>query len=133
MRQFRGRPRGDAIPEPPKWMHALDTFEPPKAIGTGVLLSSVNPKNLLLAVAGAAAIAQTGISGGEQAIAWVVFVLVASVGVAAPVIVAVAMGDRSRHLLDELKDWLAANNATIMSVLFVVIGAKLIGDAISGL
>jgi len=133
VRQFRGRPRGDATPEPPKWMHALDTFEPPKAIGTGVLLSSVNPKNLLLAVAGAAAIAQTGISGGEQAIAWVVFVLVASVGVAAPVIVAVALGDRSRHLLDELKDWLAANNATIMSVLLVVIAAKLIGDAISGL
>jgi len=43
------------------------------------------------------------------------------------------MGDRSRHLLDELKDWLAANNATIMSVLLVVIAAKLIGDAISGL
>ena len=100
--------------------------------GAGVLLSAVNPKNLLLAVAGAAAIAQTGIPGGEQAVAWVVFILVASVGVAAPVIVAVALGDRSRHVLDELKDWLAANNATIIAVLMVVIGAKLIGDGISG-
>jgi threonine/homoserine/homoserine lactone efflux protein len=132
VRQFRGRPRGDAKPETPKWMHALDTFEPPKAIGTGVLLSAVNPKNLLLAVAGATAIAQTGIDGGEQAIAWVVFILVASAGVAAPVVAALVLGDRSRHALDELKDWLAANNATIMSVLLVLIGAKLIGNAISG-
>ena len=132
IRQFRGRPRGDAPPETPKWMSALDTFEPPKAIGTGVLLSAVNPKNLLLAIAGAAAIAQTGIPGGEQAVAWVVFILVASAGVAAPVIVAVALGDRSRHVLDELKDWLGANNATIMAVLLVVIGVKLIGDGISG-
>ena len=132
VRQFRGRPRGGAAPEPPKWMQALDTFEPPKAIGTGVLLSAVNPKNLLLGVAGATTIAQTGISGGQQAIAWVLFILVASVGVAAPVVVAFAMGDRSRHVLDELRDWLTGNNATIMAVLLVVIGVKLIGDGISG-
>jgi len=132
VRQFRGRPRGDAKAPTPRWMQDLDTFEPPKAIGTGMLLSAVNPKNLLLAVAGAAAIAQTGISGGEQALAWAIFIVVASVGVATPVVAALVVGDRSRGVLDEVKDWLVANNATIVSVLLVVIGAKLIGDAISG-
>jgi predicted negative regulator of RcsB-dependent stress response len=43
-----------------------------------------------------------------------------------------ATGDRSRELLDQMKDWLARNNAVIMAVLLLVIGVKLIGDAISG-
>src|SRR5215212_9269467 len=132
VRQFRGRPRGDAKAPTPHWMQDLDTLEPPKAIGTGVLLSAVNPKNLLLAVAGAAAIAQTGISGGEQAVAWAIFIVVASLGVATPVVAVLVLGDRSRRALDEIRDWLVSNNATIVSVIMVVIGAKLIGDAISG-
>ena len=40
--------------------------------------------------------------------------------------------ERSREVLDRLKSWLSANNAVIMAVLMVVIGTKLIGDAISG-
>jgi threonine/homoserine/homoserine lactone efflux protein len=132
VRQYRGRPHGDAAPEPPKWMRALDQFTPVKAAGAAAALSAVNPKNLLLAVAGAATIAQTGIEAGEQAIAYAVFVIVASLGVGAPVVIAVVMGDRSRELLDRLKDWMASNNAVIMAVLLVVIGTKLIGDAISG-
>jgi hypothetical protein len=34
-----------------------------------VLLSTLNPKNLLLIVAGTTAIAQTGIAGGKRAVA----------------------------------------------------------------
>jgi hypothetical protein len=36
-------------------------------------------------------------------------------------------------VLDEWKAWLAANNATVMTVLFVVFGAVLIGKGIGGL
>ena len=43
-----------------------------------------------------------------------------------------ALGDGSRAFLDSLKGWMARNNPVIMTVLFVLIGAKLIGDAISG-
>jgi threonine/homoserine/homoserine lactone efflux protein len=85
LRQWRARPHEGDGPPTPKWMAALDDFTPAKAAGAGVLLSAVNPKNLLLIVAGAAAIAQTGISAGQQAVALAVFVLIASVGVGAPV------------------------------------------------
>jgi len=131
-RQWRGRPHGDDEPPTPKWMGALDGFSPLKAGAAGVLLSALNPKNLLLTVAGAAAIAQTGISTGQQVGAYVVFVVIASIGVAAPVVISFALGDRSEHLLDELKTWLARNNAVIMAVLLLIIGVKLIGNAISG-
>jgi hypothetical protein len=113
-------------------MGALDHFTPVRAAGLGAVLAAVNPKNLLLSVAGAAAIAQTGIDADEQVTAYAVFMVVASLGVALPLAAALIMGERSREPLGHLKDWLAANNATIMAVLLVVIGSKLIGDAISG-
>jgi threonine/homoserine/homoserine lactone efflux protein len=133
VRQWRGRARDPSQVETPKWMEAVDTFTPAKAAGAGALLSAANPKNALLAVAGAAAIAGTGIDGGQQAIAYALFVLIATIGVGAPVVVAFAMGDRSREPLDDLKDWMAGNNAVIMAVLLLVLGVKLIGDGISRL
>jgi threonine/homoserine/homoserine lactone efflux protein len=130
--QWRGRPHGEEEPPTPKWMGALDSFTPVKAGGAGVVLSALNPKNLLLIVAGAAAVAQTGISTGEQVGAWIVFIAVASIGVAAPVVVYFALGDRSAKILDDLRAWLARENAVIMAVLLLIIGVKLIGNAISG-
>jgi threonine/homoserine/homoserine lactone efflux protein len=132
-KQWRGRPHGDEEPVTPKWMGALDSFSPPKAGAAGVVLSALNPKNLLLIIAGMAAVAQTGISTGDQVVALLIFTLIASIGVAAPVVIYFALGDRSGPLLARLKDWMAHNNAVIMAVLLLVIGVKLIGDAISGL
>lgn len=133
VREWRGRPRDGETAPAPGWMKALDTFSPVKSAGTAVLLSAVNPKNLLLIVAGAAAVAQTGISGGQQAIAWAVFSVIASVGVAVPVLIYFTLGDRATHLLDELKNWMSSNNAAIMAVLLLVIGVKLAGDALTAL
>jgi threonine/homoserine/homoserine lactone efflux protein len=133
LRQWRGRPRGGEEPAAPRWMTALEGFGPIKAAGAGTLLSAVNPKNLLLIVAGATAIAETGISAGEQAVTLVVFVLIASLGVGAPVVLYFALGDGSRATLERLETWMARNNAVIMSVLLLVLSVKLIGDAIAGL
>jgi threonine/homoserine/homoserine lactone efflux protein len=133
LKQWRGRPRDPSEVTTPKWMSALDTFTPVKAVGAGGLLSGLNPKNTLLAIGGAAAIAGTGIPAGEQAVAYAIFVVIATVGVGAPVVVSLVMGDRSRALLDSLKNWMGANNAVIMAVLLLVLGTKLICDGISGL
>jgi Sap, sulfolipid-1-addressing protein len=133
VRQFRGRPHGEDQAPMPKWMGAIENFKPAAALGTGALLAGANPKNLLLAVAGAAAIAQTGIAGAQQAIAYLIFAVIATIGVGAPVVIYFAMGERSQELLGKLKNWMGQHNAVIMSVLCLIIGAKLIGDAISAL
>jgi threonine/homoserine/homoserine lactone efflux protein len=114
-------------------MSSVDHFTPAKSAGAGVVLSAANPKNLVLAAAAAAEIAQLGLSSGDEAVAYAVFVLVGTIGVAAPVVLYFALGDRSGPILDRLQGWMAAHNAVIMAVLCLVIGAKLIGDAISGL
>jgi len=132
-RQFRSRPHGGEEPQMPKWMATIDTTTPPAALGLAALLSGANPKNLLLAAGGAAAIAQTGIPAGQQAVAYLVFALIGTLGVGIPVGIYFVMGERSEKLLAGLKDWMSAHNAAIMSVLCLVIGVKIIGDAISGL
>jgi threonine/homoserine/homoserine lactone efflux protein len=132
-KQWQGRPAPGEDPPMPKWMGALDAFTPVKALGAGILLSGLNPKNLLLIVGGAAAVAGAGATDGEEAIAWALFTLIATVGVATPVVIALAMGDRSKDLLDRLKGWLGHNNGVIMAVLLLVIGVKLLGDGIAGL
>jgi threonine/homoserine/homoserine lactone efflux protein len=133
LEQWRGRPHHGEEPSTPKWMGAIEQFSPAKALGAGAVLAGANPKNLLLAVAAAAAIAQTGIPGGEQAVAYAVFAIIGTIGVAAPVVIYFAMGDRAGPILDSLKAWMAAHNAVIMAVLCLVIGAKLVGDGIAGL
>ena len=86
-----------------------------------------------LTVAAAAAIAQTGIDAGQDAIALAVFVVIGTFGVVTPLVIFFVLGERSRKPLDELKSWMAAHNAAIMAVITLVIGVKLLGDGISGL
>jgi threonine/homoserine/homoserine lactone efflux protein len=131
-KQWRGRPHGADESPAPKWMGAIEGFGPGKALGAGVILAGANPKNALLTIAAAVSIAGVGISGGEQAVVFAVFAVIATVGVATPVVIYFTMGERAGPLLDRLRTWMARNNAVIMAVLLLVIGAKLVGDAISG-
>jgi threonine/homoserine/homoserine lactone efflux protein len=133
IKQWRGRPKHGQTPDPPKWMKSVDHFTPPKALAMGAVLSGVNPKNLLMTVAAAAAIAETGISTGDEFVALAIFIAVGTIGVAAPLAIYFALGTRSKDVLDGINRFLAANNAVIMAVLILLIGVKLIGDGISGL
>jgi len=133
VKKWRGRPHGDEEAHLPKWMRAIDRVSAVKALGLGALLAAANPKNGLMTVGAGAAIAQTGIGAVEQAAVLAIFVVLASGGCGAPVVLFFVLGDRSVTLLGELKDWMASNNAVIMAVLMLVIGVKLIGDGISGL
>lgn len=130
-RQFRSRPSGGEEAAMPRWMGRVDRITPPAAAGLGVALSAANPKNLLLAISAAAAIVDTGISGAQQAIAYVIFAVIAGLSVGIPVGLYLVLGQRSQRILAALKDWMSHNNAVIMAVLCLVFAAKLIGEAIS--
>jgi threonine/homoserine/homoserine lactone efflux protein len=132
VRRWRRRPGPHAAPELPSWLQAIDDFRPRRAAGLGIVLSAANPKNLLLTVGAAAAISQTGASTGSQAVALAVFVLIATLGTGVPVAIYFALGERSRRLLEGLRERMSRDNTTIVVVLCLVIGAKLIGEAISG-
>jgi Sap, sulfolipid-1-addressing protein len=117
----------------PKWMKALDSFTPAKAAVAGVLLGTISPKNLLLVIGGAAAVAQAGATAVEEAVAWAIFTAIASLGVGAPVVIRIAAGERATARLDQINTWMTRNNAAIIAVVCLILGAKLVGDAFAAL
>ncbi len=131
-KQWRLRPGDGDEPELPTWMKSVDHFTPGRSASLGVALSAVNPKNLILIIGGATAIAQTGAAASSQAVAMVVFIVIATIGAATPVAIYFAMGERSKPILDRLKERMSRNNSAIMAVICLLIGAKLVGDALSG-
>lgn len=133
VRSWRGRPEeGEAAPTP-SWMAALDEFNAFKAFGTGVLLGSVNPKNLLLVVSAASTIATATAVTGERIVAVAVFTVVASLGVLVPFGIYLMAGERAAPLLEGIKAWMIAHNAAIMTVLLLVLGVKMVGDGVGSL
>ena len=133
VRQWRGRPKEGEEPHMPKWMASIDQFTPGKAFGFAALLAGVNPKNLGLTLAAALSIAEANVSGAESWIMLAVFVIIASLTVAVPVLYYLFAGKSAEKTLTSWKAWLAANNATVMCVLLLVLGMLLVGEGLGGL
>jgi hypothetical protein len=131
VRQWRTRPRDGAEPETPAWMAAIDDFSAVKSVGLGILLSAINPKNLALTIAAAVTISGSGLTGGEEVGVMLIFVLIGSLTILVPVVAYLILGDRAEGGLASMREWLDANNHTVMTVLFIIIGAKVLGDGIS--
>ncbi len=130
VRNWRSRPARGTEPEMPKWMAGIDALKPAKALGLGLLLAGVNPKNLMLAAAAGAALAALGLSTANAVGSLIVFVVVASLTIAGPVVYFLLGGESAKARLDEMKNWLALHNNAVMAVLFLVFGAKLIADGL---
>jgi len=112
-------------------MTAIDQMTPVKAAGMGVLLSAVNPKNLLLCVSAGVTVAAASLDTAEPVASVAVFTVAVSTVVVPAVAYAVA-GARLRHPLDE-QGWLQANIATVMAVLLLVLGVSVLGKGLGGL
>ncbi len=132
VKQWRNRPRPGDEPSMPGWMRSIDALTIAKAGATGFALTALNPKNALLTVAAALEIAGRDLPPTQQAAVLIGFVLIGSIGVLAPLVLTLLLGDRSHDLLERLRDWMTRYNAIVMAMLFLVIGAKLIGDSITG-
>ena len=130
--QWRGRPGADDDETPmPGWMRTIDDFTAMRAGAAGFALSALNPKNALLVVAAAVEIAAVGLAASQEIAVLLAWVAIASVGVLTPLVFARLVGDRSQAPLDSLRGWMARHSAAIMAALLLVIGAKLIGDAVA--
>lgn len=129
-RQWRSRPKPGEAPELPKWMQAIDDIRFPMAFGLGLLLSAVNPKNLLMAAGAGVDVGTAALPVAETVIVLAVFTVVAASTVLVPVIGYLVAADRLRAPLDSLRGWLQHENAVIMTVLLLVIGVAMIGKGI---
>jgi len=125
------RSRSGKLTQTPKWLLAVDRFDIVQSLGVGFLLSGVNPKNLALTIAAASSIAAATLSSGAEIAVFALFMVIACATVITPVAYYALAPRRARRELEVLKTWLIAHNPIVMAVLFVLIGAKLLGDGIT--
>jgi threonine/homoserine/homoserine lactone efflux protein len=130
VKQLKGRPKKGEDPEMPKWMAKLRDASPIFAFGMGAFLSGLNPKNLIFDIAAAAAIVAGDLGSSQQIVAVVVFMVLASLTIGIPVLWYLVAGESAKAKLDTLRGYLVQYNWVIMCVLFLILGVKLIGQAL---
>ena len=115
----------------PGWMAAVDTMSGRRALALGAALAAMNPKNVMMVVAAADSVAAAGLSATETLSTLALFVVLAGTSVAVPVLAHTVAPDRVVAPLARLKEWLIANNSTVMGTLLLVLGVVLVSQGIA--
>jgi threonine/homoserine/homoserine lactone efflux protein len=129
--QWRSRPAEGEKVALPKWMSTIDSMTAGKAVGLGLLLAAVNPKNLLLAASAGVIIGGARLSAGQATVAITIYVVLATCTVLIPVSTYLVAPSRVSGPLDRLGAWLVDHSTAILAVLFLVLGVAMIGKGIS--
>jgi threonine/homoserine/homoserine lactone efflux protein len=131
--QWYQRPNDGETPALPTWMQSIDNVSPVMALGLGAFLSGLNPKNLIFDISAGTSIAQADLPAGQAILAAVIFIILASVSVAGPVIWYLTAQEQALRMLDGVRGWLERNNTTVMVVLLGVLGVSQVGTGLSTL
>lgn len=132
LREWLKKP-AEGAEEMPKWIQRIDDLKPAMAFVLGLALIAINPKNLMLTLAAVATILEAEVGAGQSIIALIFFIFIASLTVAAPVIIYLVAPTRSQDILNSWKEWLTVHNRAITIGLFVVLGILLTVKGIVGL
>lgn len=138
VRKFVKRPPGATdgdAPEPelPGWMRSIEGMGGGGSMRLGFVLTVANPKEIAFAAGAGLTIGGAFLPVGQVAVVGAVFVVIACLSVATPVVAVAAAGERVAPALNGVRNWLVRNNAIVMSVVLLVIGAMVLGAGISGL
>lgn len=111
----------------PKWFDKMTSLNAKGALGLGMALSAVNPKNFLLSLS--AGVTAGGITQAalDDVFATFIFALIATSTIVIPTILFNTLGEKINPFLEKLKIWLITNNDSIMAVMFLFIGLKMFG------
>lgn len=130
VRQWRHR----AHAETPKWMERLDGLSLAGAFLAGVLISGpLSPKDLPLLIAAGGRISQARLPVVEIVAVVLIFGLIGVAAAMIPWMISVVSPSKVEMRLAGARTWLITNHAVIMTVLFVILGVKLIGSGIADL
>lgn len=132
-RSFMRRPRGDTERASPKWMATLEGMESRRAFRTAFLLGSVNPKNAVIVLSGVAVIVAQTEDVATQLVVLVVFVLVASLGVLAPLVGLALLGDRAARPLERFVGWFVHNSQVVLAIVVLLLGVVVLSGGVTAL
>jgi Sap, sulfolipid-1-addressing protein len=116
----------------PRWLSAVDSFGPLTAFAIGVLLG-FRPKGLLLGIAGGLALNAASLRADEAVFLIIVYTLIATSTVVAPIIAFFVAPRRMEPRLVAARDWLTANGRILTSIMMFMIGVVILGSGLTNL
>jgi Sap, sulfolipid-1-addressing protein len=112
----------------PKWTGRLDSVSPAPAFVLGAFLP-----NYAIVVAAVGNVIQAGLPQGRAAMVMVLFIVVASAGVAAPLLLMVIRRDDAPAVHRRWRAWLLTNGHALLGVILAVVAAVLVVKGVVGL
>lgn len=123
---LRDRARGMTAPATPRWQSLLAGNSASRVFGLGVTLSLASLRNVVLLAAAVALISNADLALRGVLVASAVFLVASSLGVLAPLLVALLGGDRSTSLLETGGDWLQRNLIWLKIIVLAAVGAGML-------
>ena len=130
--RWRPSPAG-VEPTLPAWMSAIRDARGVRAFGFGVLITVANLKELVLLLSIGITLGGDQLSTSAAVWASVIAVLVGWLPVGVAVVAYVVAPIRMRPAVEAASVWLTANSYIVIGTILLVIGAAIIGGAISEL
>ena len=129
-RNWSKRPVPGEEPALPKWMAAVDVALPGQGLRTRHSARRGEPQEPDPHRGSRRGTGATRPLDADAVVATAVFVVIASLTIALPVLYALVGGERAQGTLDSAKAWLSVHNAAVMAVLFLVFGVDLIAKGL---
>jgi hypothetical protein len=131
--QWRQRPAADAKIIPFAWLRAIPRATSYMALGAGLFFCLFDVKNLLLMAATALIIGEANLPLDSSMVVILLFVAIATTGIAAPVAVSFTQSDHNSAILADWESGLSVHNITITCTVLVVIAVQMLGLSIGSL
>ncbi|MBO1738000.1 GAP family protein [Leifsonia sp. TF02-11] len=122
-----------AAPQLPGWLQQVESFRPIRTFLLGLGLFVLNPVDASCAIIAALDARQAAVDDTTAAVTLIVFGLVASLSIVAPVVIVVVRGRAAEPFLARIRTWVAGNTHVLNAALLLVIGVLQLQKSLSGL
>jgi MFS family permease len=124
--QWRQRPPPDAEFLPIKWLRVMPQATSFMALSAGLFFGLFNMKNLLLTAVAILIIGEASFALDERLMMVLIFLVLATLGIAAPVFVSTTQNERAGAILADWEYKLGSHNVTISCVVLVIIAVQML-------
>ncbi len=119
---FRNIPKRKDQQKMPKWIEKVDSFGIFHASGLGFFHSTLNLKNSSMVVVGAASIARQGLTSWQELAVFLLFCVIASIGVMIPHIIFLLFRKNTELLFGKIKIWILKNRVLVLLLILIIFG-----------
>lgn len=123
----------DAAPQMPGWLKSVSKFRPGRSALLGFGIFVLNPVDLSCTLIAALDLTLADVSDSVAVVVAIVFWVVVTVPIAAPVVYVLVRGAAAQPSLDRLRDWVSSHSNILNAAMLLVIAVLQLQKGLTGL